>query len=219
MYTPHVLVSFGGTLREMGGDDEIWQCGIRCSVEAGFDEHTYVGEIAAPLVTWFQAGTSMHSNWAKLGWIKAAQIGADGRYPSTTYAPAHALIVPTMAGGGATQTMPAFCSVAYSWKASTHPRGPAANGRVYPPNYAAPLVYGSSVIADDTATTLVGAAQQLLAVVQNELGTQHTSPGIFSKIGGAAGNITSVKIGNVVDTQTRRKRKVPERYQAGTYPP
>jgi hypothetical protein len=160
----------------------------------------------------------MCSVLSKLRWVKAARIGADGRYPSSTYHAPEALYASPPSGGGSGTNMPSFCSVALSFLSSDHRRGPASHGRVYPPNFAAPFSGGTSKISSATQGQLVHSAQLLLAAVQNADNSQIVSPGIFSKIGAAASVIDSVRVGNIIDSQRRRKYAAPEKYVAGTFP-
>ncbi|MGV1046892.1 hypothetical protein, partial [Limnohabitans sp.] len=115
-YQPHTYVTFGGTLTEVSGNDELWECGIR-----GFNDaapptgpvapaqlQNLVNEIATSstlnLHDWFTASASWIANTAKLGWVKAVNIAPDGSYSSDPAIYEWA----TPAAGGHAQWLPSF---------------------------------------------------------------------------------------------------------------
>ncbi len=205
-------------MSEQVGQDEIWQCGVRCSFEEPFDEELYVTEVAANVAAWYSSAEAQHHPNTRLLWIKAARIAASGKYPTPTYHAPEALYADAVGGGGVSTGLPSFCCLAYSWLSSDHRRGPASHGRIYPPNFGIASPAGSSHVNAATTDLLVTAAKRLLTAIQNGDGTQITSPGIFSNVGAAASVITSVRVGNVLDTQRRRKNAAAEIYSAGAFP-
>jgi hypothetical protein len=222
-YAPHTLVAFGGTLSEQSGQDEIWECTIRGMDlpdgvpgnipvdEGGLD--TYLSEIATPLATWFAAAAHQMSSSSNLVYVKANNIGADGRYTSPT---THVHDYTTPVAGGVAGGVPSFLSVAYSWHTSRN-RPPAARGRIYPPNFAVPIISGTSTIGAGDRAQQLAAALALLTLLQNHANTIWFAPSVVSKVGGAHQPINNVFVGSTYDVQRRRKYAVPELYTAEAF--
>lgn len=223
-YAPHTLVAFGGRLTEVTANDEVWECTVRGMSAAGgsplnapIDESgldQYLSEIAAPLSAWFSAATSHHGG--TLEWVKANNIGADGKYTSpTTHVHDYAPVV-----AGAATGSPTFLSIAISWRTG-RTRPPGAHGRIYPPNYPVGANVGTSVVPASTVTQLVSAGQSLLTLLANRVNADHIwfAPEIVSKINAVHEPITAVFVGNVMDVQRRRKNATKETYSGGPWSP
>lgn len=225
-YQPHTLVTIGGTLQEVSADDEIWQIGIRGFAPGGVPvSSSKLNDLALYVLRGpTGAGGGMEGIWsattgkiattAKLAWCKAANIGGDGRY---TAEPGKAQITP-LAGGTVAQA-PSFCCVALSFTTGKT-LGKAVRGRVYPPNYGATRDPGAAVAAG-TVTNLKDWAISLLQAFDT---TGASDPGVVwnpyvISQSGVSNLITGVRVGNVYDTQRRRKDKVAETYTSGAFTP
>lgn len=223
-YTPHTLVTFGGTLQERTAGDEIWQCGVRGlnspgNVPVGDAQlEALVTKIATQvsatqnLLGWFQSVTSRIPTTTKLLWVKAANIGPDGKYTADpaiyTYA------VPGV--GAATQTVPTFMSLCYTWTTGRTFGRKLRYGRIYPPNASVPVGVGSQVAAGDVTAAVAQAKQLLSALAQSD--TEYSfEPAVVSPAGGYE-YITGVKVGNVWDVHRSRKDAVAEAYTADVWP-
>jgi hypothetical protein len=170
------------------------------------DPDGYLADIHGPLGTWFGAVGTKMSSTSNLKWVKANHIGADGLYvdSTTSYTYDYGTPIP----GGVAQSMPGFCTLAYTWETGVL-RGPGHRGRIYPPN---------CVYAPATAFT-VGASQRdnnaangagLLAVLKNTGGVdgRRGTPCVASKVNGAVTPITGCSSDDVMDVQRRRKNRV-----------
>lgn len=220
-YQPHTLVTFGGTVGEISGDDEIWQVGIRgFQTGGGPVAPTELAALAKSILRgdtgsgggleglWGAGGNAIPTD-AKLVWCKAANIGADGSY---TAEPGIAEMPPVP--GLTSAQAPAFCSVVVTWTTGKS-FGKALRGRIYLPNYAAGRSFGSSVAAAEV-TKVGNFARDLLHAVDHSDDGSHGgvydfNPYVVSE-SGVSNPITGIRVGNVYDVQRRRKNAVPEVY-------
>jgi hypothetical protein len=219
-YTPHILVTMGGSLSEVGATDEIWQIGVRGinpaatpstgTVPGSTNLEAMLGEQAVlPGVSgWFTAGSSFNANTAHLGWMKAAFINGAGAYAAAP----EIFDFGTGPVGGGTPTMPSFCSICYSWTTGKS-FGYARTGRVYPPNFCMPVAAGSS-ISGANAAALANAAKVLIDRLTVSGSDYQFEPHVMSKTGGVHNKITGVRVGNIIDVQRKRKNAVSETYSA-----
>lgn len=218
-YQAHTLVTFGGTLSEKSAADEIWQCGIRgFNTGGGPVPQGALGDLALAILRGptgvggglegvFSTDDGCISSEARLNWCKAVNIQADGTYAG---APGIAEI-PGGVAGSRSASVPSFCSVAITWTTGAT-FGQARTGRIYLPNYGAHLQAGSVVAAADVA--LIGAfGQDILHSVDHGSADDgyDFNPYVVSR-SGVSRPISGIRVGNVFDTQTRRKDAVPETY-------
>lgn len=210
-YSPHVYAAWGGTL--LNGD--IWQNGIRLMTATGqlpeADVDQYMEAMAPALSTWFASGGAHHAPSAAMSYLKLNNIGADGKYPPG--APTHQHDFDPVVNGGGAGAGAAILSVCLSFKTAKQ-RGTGANGRIYPPNYAATAAATGKVSAAIIAD-LVTAASALLDAVslyQNPAAVGRLIPVIASRKDASLTRITSVRVGDEFDVQRRRKNAVPETY-------
>lgn len=225
-YQPHALLRFGGTWFV----DEIWSCGIRIGTDS--DEATvaqWVETLTQPdletpsalhlrlaqgVRAWFARSTSRVSSRATLNYVELNAIGPDGRYADPgnphriEYAGAEIL-----QGPGGFATWPQLATVVSFLPAQR--RGLATRGRIYVPTGL--TSDGSGRIASGDAQGMAASAAELLewigdseslalageprAVIASDLG----SPGPMRII-------TEVRVGDVVDTQRRRRNQLAEVY-------
>jgi len=218
-YHPHTLVTFGGILNEAQPDKEIWQCGIRVmkpgNPGAPLDDHdAYLDSIAAPLATWFgiQDAPSF-PNAARLAWIKANPIQADGTY-SDSVTHLHDYSTPQPGGMQNPTVVPDILCVCLSWqtrKAIRH-HSYASHGRIYPPNYGEYGQAGSMRLNGGQAGLWAQRGADLLTILK---GTSVPAiPVIASGHGGEYEHITGCRVGDVYDVQRRRKSALNELYSA-----
>lgn len=214
-YEPHTLVTFGGTLQEVGAADEIWQCGVRGFAQGGgpvisgnlqtladnvWNGNGGSGGGLSALIS--QANGKIPTTVA-LRWVKVANIGADGGYTEEPKVHQGNVI------GASAAVLPSFCTVAISWGTGLT-LGKAVRGRIYPPNFAAALAAGAT-ISTATQNGLAAWGKDLYTVLFNAITSAPFIPHVVSS-SGAFHPITRVRVGNVIDTQRRRKEAVPETY-------
>lgn len=222
-YDPHTYVTIGGTLTEESGQDEIWQIGIRGFDTAGGGttpfSAAHLTQLADNLARtgantvadWYASADAHNASQAHMRFIKAANIGADGKY---TGAPEIRGMDVVGALGG---QVPSFMSAALSFSTAVRFGKRLRHGRVYPPNYSFQPVSGSAQIPGSIVTSLATAGIALLNAVSITDPSWQFSAYIVSRQGGHA-KITGVRVGNVFDVQRRRKNAVPETYTALPYP-
>lgn len=150
-----------------------------------------------------------NSSSAMLEWVKMAVIGTDGKYTRDP------LIVDlTPVAGGRTAAMYPQLATAVSLRTAKK-RGPSAYGRYYAP--VALPVESSGRIANDTASQFLTIQRNLITGINTEI-VENTVEvdvvvGNVSKVGaGSQDAITGVFVGDLVDTQRRRRNKLNENY-------
>lgn len=208
-YAEHTLVVLGGHFlaTDTGGTADIWQCGIRVhKVALGggpmADPGAYLSAIIGPLSTWF-ANTSYNlSSGATLDYVKANNIGADGKYIDQTQS--HTYFYSSGTPGGRAPTVPNILSLVTTWTTANQ-RGRASKGRIYLPNNtwpAAASVVVSQTEVDRNNTTATG----LLNVIKAPSGGVATAiPAVYSRLDASYHDITGIRTGNILDVQRRRK--------------
>lgn len=221
-YRPHILLSFGGRFFA----SEQWANNLRIqlgpaasSVVSPENLQTWAEEniedIAADVEAWFTRIESRISQAAKLDWLKLNAIGANGRYVSQEATNLFEWSNADAPSGTVTATYPQL-TVAVSLLTDAA-RGRASRGRIYPPTGIMTLDNTTGRIADTNASDMAGSMLQLLNEIANEPGLDLSSPRVVvaSELGspGPMRDVTSVAVGNVVDTQRRRRNELVEIYQ------
>lgn len=211
-----MLVQFGGSISFTDFPNtpaEEWTCGIRFAADGGdptvLDPEAFLTAVQNPMATWFHDAQNGMSNTCTLDFIKANLIGPNGRYVNRSNT--HRFDwSPVIAGGVAPALLP-ISSLVFSWRTARN-RGPGAHGRIYPPNF----TYGTGTSvevqpADQGAAANAG--QRLLRLL-----TAAWIPGglahavVASNVDASLTPITLVSVGNVWDTQRRRKNALAETY-------
>lgn len=219
-YVPHILITASGPLYTT----EQWSCSWRMVI--GWDGGPYpsagalkgfaeanLEDIAADISAWFTAPGAKIGAAAKLQTVKVNPIGADGAYsdPSSTIRKDYTGTLPV----GAAASWPAQCTVAVSTLTEIE-RGPGHRGRWYPPTGACNMTATGRISSAD-ALGMATAAQTLLNNLNNRPGLDVDNPriAVVSKVGapGPVYHVTQVAVGDVVDTQRRRREDLPEVYQ------
>jgi hypothetical protein len=209
-------ITWGGRL----GDSEIWQTGLHAALDgtgvsppAPDDDAV---EAVKELVEDFHANELSHiSNEVKLDWVKIAKRDTAG---ADTDAPA--IWEFTTAPLGLSATHMPFSSAAVVSLRSGSTFGRANFGRMYLPCVASEINPLTNGRFDSTTTSnLAGTAGALIDGINSHL-SGFWSGGIagfnvrnLSKVGsGTAKKVTSVYVGNVPDTQRRRRNALAEVY-------
>jgi len=218
-WNPHTLFTFGGVLNTNQAPAEIWQCGVRVA-ETGLggalaDPDAFLADLVTPMHDWFaNNGMQKFPTSATLDWLKAAQIGANGKY-SDTFNHVHDYSTP-VAGTGAA-AVPDILTLAISWVTGTAVRrgSYASHGRIYPPLYTVAPASDGSIRSSSAANTLL-LGSDLLAKINAV--TQNCIPVVASGHGGELRPITGVRVGDVMDVQRKRKDAVKETYVTAAFP-
>jgi hypothetical protein len=218
-YAPHLLMQMGGRIVLAGHPDEVWSCGIRGRLLApqdNADSMDYLNEVAPNLLAWWKSPPNGMANTASLDYLKANLINAAGHYADAGNTNAHNF--PANSMGGGLPTVPSFCTVAWSWT-TLKARGTSSKGRIFLPNYTPDMGGNASpFITPAYQAASVQAAIGLLGVFRNTGGTVSVDTSIFSSIDASHQSIQGVRVGNVIDTQRRRKNAYTESYVSGDSP-
>ena len=213
-YTPgpfdsqHIYVQWGGKLP----GNEQWSCGFRMrkKTPGAIDDGSglLVGVSAA--IATYHADTDTHIGAsAKLSFVKVNAISTAGTYLGSGTVQALYADVPGAWTGDPVHPNQIACAVSLTTGFS---RGPAHRGRFYLPMPAIPVL-PSGVMAAATAVLVSNATDRLLTAV-NAVNSDYEMA-IFSRKSGAPGNrrVTGNLVGEVLDTQRRRRRSLVENYQ------
>lgn len=114
-------------------------------------------------------------------------------------------------GGRSGDMLPPQNSIVCSWR--THRPGPKGRGRIYPPATTVSGVDHDGLVLGTTQGDLADAAQALLenlAVVSGTGGTTNVRPIVTGHPWEKYAVISTVDVGNVMDTQRRRRRQLKE---------
>lgn len=173
--------------------------------------------VAAAWKTFFQLSSSSISNkWSTTG-VKLATIGTDGKtignevayhYEATPYT-----------GAGA-QHFPAQCALVCTLTSAV-PRGLASKGRMYLPGVANSITDAgklSSTVSAAIATNLKAFFDTVNGSIDASGTIMLTSPGSKPPLVGAGISrvVTGLRVGDVVDTQRRRRNQLVEVYENRT---
>lgn len=210
----HWHLTWGGEIGN--GTREIWQCGLRLFRVGAFDSAptpttAQLGSLFnGALKTFHQSGTVGIASGAKLSWLRMAPVGVAGN----ELAEAISYDAATPLPGGVTSTLhatpqSALCVTLYSGSSF----GDANYGRFYLPwnqqeiNPATGRIIGAPAIAT-AAATFVGAVNTWADSVQDDLHVVIMS----QKGAGATKRAAQVWVGDVMDTQRRRRNRLDESY-------
>lgn len=208
-------ISFGG---DIFGDQDEWTCSINVGKNdedfnfgSDWNPEDLAYEHAMDIKSWFtdiKSGISVNAN---LRWVKLAIIGIDGKY---TGAPViHDLAEPAY-GAYYQQAVVPQSSVALSMTTDVR-RGPGKDGRIYPPLTGSVISNGREGNVIDKLDSF----EKLISTINREylslLGPNYrvivaaregkTGPAINAEV-------TGVRVGDVIDTQRKRRNKMQENY-------
>lgn len=219
-YPTHWLLTFGGTL--LSNRSEIWTNSIRFApdVEGQWEldqQETALEMLNTLSARWGVAGDGgcMVSGSVFLEWAKFNEIGPDGKYAdgTTTHEAFLATPKPGIGAPGAGY-VPQITS-AISWQ-TTRQRGPASKGRIFLPMPVMTMTGAGRIDgngANDCARAWANTINALNDVVALRFQSDAIRASVVSDVGqGAAAHIASVRVGNVYDTQRRRRNALEELY-------
>ena len=197
-------LDFGGPLYA-----DIWQCTLHMEGAGMPTADAALDDLVKDLSTWMVASQSASS--AALAWVKFNEIDPiSRRYKSSTDTYERILTTPvrgSVEGNGMPQQT--LCiSLLTGAK-----RGLASRGRFYPP--ATVLSLGSDgTVGKPAVTSVATAARTLITNLNNWPGTDTPLGGQVVVLGGNGTTrpVTAVSVGNVMDTQRRRRNKLRESY-------
>lgn len=179
--------------------------------------------IASAWQTFFTNATSSFASDFKTVQVKTAMLNADG---STDIDEIDYYTYPApIAGGAGASSLPAQIALAATLT-SDNQRGLAAKGRMYLPGINAPVSGTTGKIASATVGNIATNFKTFLDAVNVAAGTSgkiilaskgrkqaNQVNGDTIYIGGVSAWVTGCRVGDVYDTQQRRRRQLPETYQ------
>lgn len=211
----HFKLTFGGNIRE---DIDEWTTGIRIApssigtVVDWASTTQQLGVRMVPIVTAFwNAIRSSVSSGMDFRWIKLAPIGTDGKYIPGVDPYIYDLETPNSGGRGGDSSGPQ-ASIVLSLRTNRN-RGPATKGRMYLPLSGALPRGNTFKLPTSIIKTTVEAGQTFIRALELNHEGSIFAPFIMSGIGsGAINAINFVLVGDMLDTQRRRRNKFTEEY-------
>nr|CRY96729.1 hypothetical protein [uncultured prokaryote] len=222
-YRPHILLQFGGVL----GANEQWSCNLRAmigsyaaaepapgnAIEGLWNSFldSNIEDMYQDVFTWFTDSDARISNVARLDFLKANIINAQGRYMSQENTREWR---PPTGPVGTVGPGPYQDTLVVSLLTDAN-RGRAHRGRIYPPTGQF-VVAPSGKITTELRDGVANAAQELLDNLNNQTGidVNNFRVVVASDLGnpGPIRDVTQIAVGNVVDTQRRRRKSLVEDY-------
>lgn len=211
----HFKLTFGG---QVGDDIDEWSTGIRiapATLGAVVDwPHavTQIGEHYVPVVTTlWNAIKSRVASGIDLRWIKLAAIGTDGKYVPGIDPYIYDFETP-IAGTSASFCTGPQTAVVLSLR-TNRSRGPATKGRMYLPANGIMPNAGTFKLSSTYTDSIADAGKAFIEQLRVVNETTTFGPYIMSGIGnGAINGINFVLVGDMLDTQRRRRNKFTEEY-------
>lgn len=217
-YPPHALLRFTGRWY----DTEQWSCGLRIITD---DNANTVGmwETAAPnllepmagyVAAWFIRAGSKISNKARLDKVSLNSIGSDGNYSDPGNPHDFDYVAASAPTGASLSTSWPQLTVVVSLRTAVA-RGYGTHGRVYTPAACAAATTGLITAGD--AGGMATSFKDLIEDINGEADLALAGfprVGVVSNMGepGASRIVTRVLVGNVIDTQRRRRNSLVEAY-------
>lgn len=220
-YPDHYLMSYGGTLCE---GLETWSNNIRfwrpTSGPLVFDYGAVLTDLAADIRTLAGNTASLWLGDTKCTWVKFNRIDDQGRYESDTESNTRFLSGADVIAGTVGSPYPApQVTMAITFRTANE-RGPASKGRIFIPRPAA-VIDVQGKVQSSQVTGLAGAYKTFIQNLGNwpGLDLNTLAPSVVSKVGTGKGAwITRVEVGNVADTQRRRRAQLVETRSSSTVP-
>lgn len=205
-------ISIEGTL---GASPEVWSTGFAVSATPSIPTQTAVDTWASAAMT-LLSSSDPGSVWLKanLGSTSAIQRVRIYYYPNVGGAAAlMAVSTGAAAAGTGVVTHPPQCTTVVSLRTATP--GASYRGRMYIPSLVATI--GSALKRTDLSTsTAVNWAATLASIAGTASAGLGDDVAIVSQTTGAVTPVTQVRIGDVIDTQRRRRDNLVEQYYSAT---
>jgi len=205
----------------IGGTPEVAHTGVKYSTVTGWtgavaalaeieaNETACLTAVAAAMTTLMNDGSVAWADYSDFVSVKVAAIGTNGLYLTDP------LVFEAAIDSGASSNVLPQSSIVLSLR-SGFTLGKANYGRMYLPHTRSTLTAGGPFVASGDTDGIADAGAQFLNDVTTALTAEVTAvifPVILSSIGSGFGRgVTEVKVGNVIDTQRRRRRQLAETY-------
>lgn len=213
---PFMKVTWGGTF---DGEEEIWTNGLNFPIGDGVEADPQVvldatiTNVAATIQAWHTNSDTGISNRCRLEWIKYATIGTDGRYIGD----AAIYDYPAPVNGGSPGSIETQRSLCLSFKTAER-RGAGANGRIFVPAFRLGVATNGRLGTSDQADFLAAGRTFILNMnTEIQPGLPGSAVSVMSNVGsGSEHEVLRVRVGDVIDSQRRRKNKMLENYIENT---
>lgn len=182
---------------------ESWECGLHL----GADVNTGTAQqYATAIADWVGNGNSYVSSAAYLDYVKFNAIDiTTGRYVDQTFSDTYNLPIPQQGGR---QTGPPQISLVISLT-TAQLRGRGHAGRFYPPSGGIDIG-ATGHVAPATVALQAGAAVTLIQAINAVAPNKRVC--VYSPAAHILREVTGVRVGDVLDTQRRRRKGLPESY-------
>ncbi len=223
-YPKHFRVQFGGQFC----GSEVWATGLHMSDGLLADDFArknfasaHVLDVANAVKTWFTSTGSHVSKDCSLDFVKFNAIGADGKYMDDTSDNTIVYTTGTTLAGTGTQALPTGNRyppqiALVVTLTSARKRGPGSHGRLFLP--VQPMTLTNGRIAQSSLTPIANAFAGLIRDLNDwpglDLGTGPKVSLVSPNGPGYVEPVTGVKIGDLLDTVTRRRNRLKEAYGA-----
>jgi len=193
---------------------------------ATFNPDDYLNDQAGPAFVAWQLGANRISSTCLLQQLKLSPIvGPSGHLiPAPPYAsgtPCVLTYTPAAPGGSTASILPLQNALVISHR--TNQVGKHGRGRIFRPGLnPTNALTGTGYLGTVAQTDFVTLQQTLLDALTYSpagVGTPHVHSIVTGKPWSQYAKIASVRVGNVIDTQRRRRRSLPETYAAGPVGP
>jgi hypothetical protein len=215
----HHVTLFG----DMFGGNEIWTTGFSLGQTNGGDEDQAPTEAEAQAIAeafrsmWVLSTNSFSSSYRFTG-VKVAHVNTLGKSDTAL---TRFYNLPTQAAGPTTSNTPLAQAALVVTLQTLKQRGRGSKGRMYLPGLAEPVGTDGKL-----ATTNVTRVANQMKIFFDAVNASAAVPGVVvlnsAEVAGTPykapemNRVASVKVGNVVDTQRRRRNKLVEQYQLAT---
>jgi hypothetical protein len=212
-----MLLAWGGTYATE--PTETWSNSLRLispAVDDPFASFDYDGSLVdakADITALMADAGSGYSTLTRMTWVKLNEIGPDGRYVDQT--DTHALYFPGSTVSGFSTNWAPLNVAGVVTMLTDRERGPASRGRVFVPSPTWTMGTGTFRYSNASLTSAVAAWSTFIQAIGNWPGAdgpEDLRPAVVSDRGvaGTFAYINAVQIGNVPDTQRRRREQLVE---------
>lgn len=208
-----IKLTFGGDLRDT---DEVWACGFhigRESANTTQNDLENIGSIQLQVI--WDAIANFHSNGAndvptnmRLQWVKMAAVGTNGKYLG---APVEHIYSTARSGSNTKGFIPST-AVVYTLVADKF-KDPGKYNRFYLPTTPPTASNGhklTSAETEDRATSLANIVNDINAALAVEFSGLRVR--IVSQKTNIYRQVSSVRVGDIIDVQRRRRNALRESY-------
>jgi hypothetical protein len=224
VYRSHIYLQAGGRLF----GSEIWSIGLRMAIGGTMTDEPpsqslnmwedwtedNVADVFNDVSAYMTSGSSGFSDAARLDYVKFNVIGPDGRYRNKNKTVAF-YYSGNDAPRGTALAGPAQLAVVVSLLTDAQ-RGRAHRGRYYIPAAAMGVDSSTGRLPGATVASMATSAKNFINNLNNQPGIDVNNPRVIVaselESPGLQRDVTSIAVGNVLDTQRRRRNAFPEVY-------